>query len=317
MTQTQTTPTPQVQAYVILAIGVISVSMSAIFIRLALGEGVPTLVIVASRLVLATLVLTPFTLQRYSRHLRALHWRDFGLLSVSGVFLALHFTAWVSSLQYTTVLIAAVLVTTTPIWVAFLEVFLLKARLSTLVIIGLVISLIGGILIAIPTGDTGMGSNPLLGGAFALSAAMFVTVYMIIGRKYRPVLPLLPYIWVVYGTAALVMLGVVALAGLSFTGYSSNAYLWLLMVTIFPQLLGHSSLNYALGFLSATVVSIATQAEPIFSAIVAYFLFSESPGVPQIIGSVIILIGVTIATLNPAKPPQEIKQEQLLESESL
>lgn len=100
--QTQPTPAPQLQAYLILAVGVVSVSMSAIFIRLALGEGVPTLVIVASRLILATLVLTPFTLQRYMPQLRALHWRDFGLLSVSGIFLALHFTAWVSSLQYTT-----------------------------------------------------------------------------------------------------------------------------------------------------------------------------------------------------------------------
>jgi drug/metabolite transporter (DMT)-like permease len=62
-----------------------------------------------------------------------------------------------------------------------------------------------------------------------------------------------------------------------------------------PQLIGHSSFNYALGYLPATLVSIATQVEPIGSAIAAFVLFNEVPTWAQLAGSLVLLIGVGVA----------------------
>lgn len=303
------------RAYAVLAMGLIAVSMAAIFIRLALAEGVPALVIADSRLVIATIVLTPITLRRYRAHLRALSRSDMILLLISGIFLAIHFGGWVSSLQYANVLISGVIVTTTPIWAGLLEVTFLKTRLNRYIVLGLFVALVGGTIIAF----SGQGApsdaeivdasadsaSTLTGAGLALIGAITLSVYMVIGRKMRSTLPLVPYIWVVYGIAAICLLLVVLFSGLSITGYSTDGYLWMLALGLIPQLIGHSSLNYVLGYLPATLVSIATQLEPLSSAAMAFILLSERPTELQLFGSFVILIGVTLTMVRPPQKPSQ------------
>ncbi len=290
--------------YIILAIGVFAVSQAAIIIRLAQDQDVPSLVIAAGRLVIASIILTPMVLRRshYRQQMRQLKPSDMRLVFVSGIFLAAHFSFWVSSLEYTTVLISAVLVTTTPIWVAFLELFFLRAKLSRMVLMGLVIALLGGVFIGLSDGGSEVSSNPILGAALSVTGAIAVAVYMIIGRKLRPTLALAPYIWMVYGIAATTMLLVLLVTGTPVTGYELAGYGWVLALALLPQLIGHTSLNYALGYLPATYISVATQSEPILSAIVAYFIFTEVPGLFQVFGGVVIMVGVLVATLGQEKP---------------
>lgn len=301
-------PTP-LRAYAVLAMGLIAVSMAAIFIRLAMAEGVPALVIADARLIIATVILTPITLRRYRTHLQQLQRSDMLLLLISGLFLAIHFGGWVSSLQYANVLISGVIVTTTPIWAGLLEVTFLKTRLNRYIVLGLFVALIGGTIIAFSgqgapsNAEITDGSDSTLTGAgLALIGAITLSVYMVIGRKVRATLPLLPYIWIVYGIAAITLLLVVLFSGLSVTGYSAEGYLWMLALGLIPQLIGHSSLNYVLGYLPATLVSIATQLEPLASAGMALILLGERPTELQLFGSLVILIGVTLTML---RPPQK------------
>lgn len=296
-------PAPRVQtrpvrAYVIILLGVGAVSLAAIFIRLAQAENIPSLFIAAGRLVVAAIVLTPITLRRYWTDIRGLNRGDLGLALVSGFFLALHFATWILSLEYTSVLISVVLVTTSPLWVALLEVIFLHARLGRLVILGLIIGLVGGVIAALSSGGgIDLGSRPLLGSLLATIGAVCVAIYFVIGRKLRASLDLLPYIWLVYGCAALILLLAVILMGIPITGYSSEGYLWLVAMALVPQLLGHSSYNYALKYLPATLVGVISQLEPVLSAIAAALVFGEIPTVLQILGSGIILFGVILATL--------------------
>lgn len=319
------------QAYAVLVVGIISVSMSAIFIRLAQAEGLPSLLIAAARLTIAALLLTLPTLRRYTAQIRGLSRVDLLLAGGSGIFLALHFATWIASLEYVSVLVSVVLVTTSPLWVALLEVVFLRARLGLFVIIGLGVAFCGGLLIGLPAatcqltlfGDSQMclsqlqlnllsattsaGSAPLFGGILALLGAVTVAVYLIIGRKLRAQLDLFPYIWLVYGCAALTLIVVLLFAGITITGYSAEGYFWLLMLGLIPQLIGHSSWNYALRYFPATYVSIASQLEPIFSAILAFVIFTEIPANLQIIGSGIILLGVLLATLGQARQVKHTK----------
>ncbi|HLV34471.1 MAG TPA: DMT family transporter [Spirillospora sp.] len=293
------------QTYAVLAAGLAAVSLAAVFIRLAQGEGIPSLVIAAARLTIAALILTPLTLPRYLVHLRQLTRRDLLLVSVSGLFLALHFILWITSLELTSVLISVVLVTTSPLWAALLEALFLKTRLTHLVMIALVLAIGGGIMIGVPDheGAISFGSNPLLGSLFALGGAVAVAIYLVIGRSVRPKLPLLPYIWLVYGIAALFALLAVLLTGSQVMGYAPAGYLLLLAVALFPQLIGHSSFNYALKHLSATYVGVASQLEPVSSALLAFFVFREVPSSLQLLGSAVILVGVVLATIGQQKQP--------------
>lgn len=307
MTETQTLKTASWHTYAILAGGVLAVSLSAIFIRLAQAESVPSLLIAAARLGLAALILTPLTLRRHLPDIQRLTRADLLLISVAGLFLALHFILWITSLEYTTVLVSVVLVTTTPLWSAILEAVFLRARLSQKTLAGLLIAICGGVIISLGGGDEviQLGSDPLLGGLLALSAAVAVAAYLVIGRKIRAKLPLFPYTWLVYGSAALFACAIVALTSTPITGYSAQGYLWMVVVAIFPQLIGHTTFNYALEYLSATYVGIATQTEPIGSAIMAFIVFQERPEEAQILGSFVILAGVILASLGQSAPKQQ------------
>ena len=291
-------------AYLAIVAAVISTSSAAILIRLALQESMPPALIAGARLFIAVLALTPIALNRYRGHLKRLKRQELLWAAASGLFLAIHFIAWVSSLQHTTVLVSVVIVSSGPIWVAVLEVIFLRIRLSPAVIVGLLIALAGGILIGLPLGASGVASQPtgasesaaLTGAALAWIGALTVSAYMLIGRRLRAKLPVIPYIWLVYGIAALVMLAVVLWTKTPVLGFRLEGYLILLVMGLVPQLLGHSSLNYILEYFPATLVSMFSQLEPVGSAVFAFILFRELPPGQQIIGSGIIIAGVFMAS---------------------
>ncbi|MEO1163346.1 MAG: DMT family transporter [Chloroflexota bacterium] len=303
--------------YVMLGLGLIAMSVSGILVRYAQGAGVPSLAISALRLVISAGLLTPFVIRSYWSDIQKLTLRDMGLAVGAGTFLALHFASWVTSLEYTSVLISVVFVTSSPLWVAILEFVFLKVRLPRLVLVGLVIAIGGGLLIgfgglgATQTNDVDTGRE-FIGGALSLAGAMTIAAYLLIARKLQQPrdaddatskLPIVPYIWLVYGTAGIILLVWALLAGVPITGHSTEGYLWVFAMAIFPQLVGHTSLNYAVGYLPATIVSMVTQLEPVGSAILAYFLFDELPLPLQILGSVVIIAGVMLA--NFAQRPKK------------
>lgn len=277
-------------------------SLAAIFIKLAQAQNLPSLLIAAARLVIASVILTPITLRRHMNDIRGLNRREITLALLAGLFLALHFAAWILSFEYTTVLVSVVLVTTSPLWIAIAEVALLRAHFGRLLIVGLLVGMAGSIIVAIPPdGSLNLGNAPLIGSGLALVGGITVAAYLLIGRNLRARLPLLPYIWLVYTFAALILLILVGLSGIAIGGYTAEGYVWLLALGLIPQLLGHSSFNYALRYFSATYTSIAIELEPVLSAIIAYFVFNEIPNSLQVLGSIIILAGVTVASLEQAR----------------
>ncbi|MCY3867421.1 MAG: DMT family transporter [Chloroflexi bacterium] len=296
----ETTP---FRAYIVILIAIVATSSAAILIRLALDESMPPLLIACARLLIATVALTPMALRRYRERLARLSSDELKLIALSGICLAVHFTAWVTSLQFTTVLVSVVIVSTGPIWVAILEVIFLHIRLSRLVVIGLLVALTGGALIGIPlngaleAGQAGENFAATAAGALlSLVGALTVSVYMLIGRKLRTKLPVIPYVWLVYGVASLSTLIVIGITSTPISGFRPQGYLVLLAMGLAPQLLGHSSLNYLLEYFPAAMVSMFSQLEPIGSAILAVILFQELPPGKQIAGSLIIIIGVILAS---------------------
>ena len=288
------------RAYAVIVLAIVATSSAAILIRYALAESMPPLLIAGSRLAIATLALTPLALGRHRQRIAALTRRELALIAIAGLCLAAHFTAWVSSLQYTTVLVSVVIVSTGPIWVAIMEVAFLRIRLSALVVAGLLVALAGGALIGIPLDGAAQNAGDIdatiTGGLLAWLGALTVSVYMLIGRTLRPRLPVIPYVWLVYGTASIAAALVMLVTATPLLGFRAEGYFILLAMGLVPQLLGHSSLNYLLEYFPAALVSMFSQLEPIGSAILALFLFRELPPQQQIVGSLLILVGVVMAS---------------------
>jgi len=299
---------PPVSSILVLGIGVLAVSAASILIRFAQAEA-PSLTIAAWRLGLATLALTPFALGRRRRELAALRSGELGLALLSGLFLALHFALWISSLALTSVASSVVLVSTAPLWVALLSPLALKEPLSRPMAAGMLLALAGGSIVAF--GDTctwsGAGlscpsaSELVRGGAFlgdllALGGGLSAAVYLIIGRRLRSDFSLLTYVFLVYGAAAIVLALAVRAMGLPMFGFSRLTYVWLLTLALVPQLIGHTSYNWALAYLSAAFVSIAVLGEPVGSSILAFFLFDERISALKGVGMALILAGIYLAT---------------------
>src|SRR5215216_6161301 len=195
-----------------LITAIAAVSTASIFIRFA-QEDAPSLVIAALRLIFATLVLTPLALSHHREELKRLSANEIMLGVISGVFLAAHFATWISSLEYTTVASSVVFVSTGPLWVALLSPVLLNERLRRAAIIGLLIAILGGMLIGASDAcvwDRGLRcpdlsqilhGRAMWGNFLALIGAWTVSGYLIIGRKLRAKISLIPYIFLVYGIA--------------------------------------------------------------------------------------------------------------------
>jgi len=284
--------------YAAMLIGVIAVSFAAIFIRLAQKESAPSLVLAAARLSVATLVLTPVVLRRHRAELRAVRRSDLLWAIVSGAVLGLHFATWITSLEYTAVVNSVTLVTTSPLWVALLAPLLLGERLSRATIIGLMLAIGGGVLVGVSAsaGDPPTRHDPWLGNGLALVGAVAAAIYLIIGRRLRARWGLLVYIWLVYGVAALLLVAVVIVSGAQVSGLPGTVYLWMILLGLVPQLIGHSSFNYALGYLPAAYVSLVILGEPIGSGLLAMALLEEWPVPLQIAGSALILVGIGVAS---------------------
>jgi hypothetical protein len=127
-------------------------------------------------------------------------------------------------------------------------------------------------------GDFAGGPEPLLGDLLAVAGAVFVSVYYVIGRGVRQRLDLWSYIAVVYGVAAIVLLGGAALhPGVAVAGYPGTDWLVFLALAAGPMMIGHTGVNYALRYLPAYVANLALLGEPIGATLLAWWL----PGIRE------------------------------------
>jgi len=294
-----------------LVAGILFTSTGAILIRFAQSEQAPSITIAAARLAFASIILVPFTLAKYRPNILAMTRKEWLLALLSGIFLALHFASWITSLEYTSVANSVVLVSTAPLWVVLLSSLLFRERISRYTLLGLTLALIGGTIISISdscawqTGkfvcggpEMGLAGSGLTGDLLALAGAWMAAGYLLIGRRLRKSLPLLPYIQIVYGTGALVLIAIMLLTGNTLLGLSPLAYLYFLLLALIPQLLGHTLFNWALRYIPASFVAVVLLGEPIGSTLFAFLLFNERPGALMLSGAVFLLVGIWFSSKN-------------------
>ncbi len=311
--------------YLVLLCGVLIASSAAIMIRFAQADGMASLTIAAGRLTLAAVILTVPAMRRGSR--REHHWRPRFVVAAAsaGAFLALHFAAWITSLEHTSVASSVALVATNPVWVAIVSHFFLRERVGKAGVIAVMLTLAGSVVLGVSGWVAEFGLGPavrgelslaeavlrqtsLRGDLLALLGAIAASAYLLIGRRSRAAGALIRYIWIAYATAAVLLWMAVVFTDTPATGYPVRAYLMVVGLGLGPQLLGHGAFNYAVRRLSATVVAVAIVGEPIGSAVLAFLLLGERlvsvplvagdlrVAVPiQLVGLMILVVGIVLA----------------------
>ncbi len=191
---------PIVNPYLAVLVGVFVVSFSALFVRLS---SAPPLIIATYRLLFTFLLLAPYSLIRYGADLAALSRRQKLLAAASGICLALHLATWFTSLRYTSVASSVVLVTTQPLFVVLGSWIFFRERVSRLALFGGALALCGSFIIG--ASDFQMDPRAFLGDLLALAAAIFVSGYLLLGRRLRGSMSLPAYTFFTYGSSALLL----------------------------------------------------------------------------------------------------------------
>ena len=281
--------------YVVLVAGLLSISVSAILIRWASEAPGETLAV--WRTLFAAAMLAPFAVFKSRKEIASFTMREGILITIAGIFLGLHFVTWISSLFFTSVASASVLVSLSPIFLALAGLLFLNERPTRAEVWAIIIATLGTILLGYSdmNAHEHAGSNPLLGNTFALSAALLVTVYLLIGRVIRQSRSWLAYVAPLYVVTAMTTFVVAWMRDVPLLGFDWEVYALCMAMAVVPQLMGHGALNFVVRYFPAATIGLASLFEPIGASLLAFVFFSEVPTLLGIGAMAVILLSVSLA----------------------
>jgi drug/metabolite transporter (DMT)-like permease len=279
------------KAFVVLGVGLLAISWAAILVRLCHA---PAMIVAFYRLALSAIILAPWFFFSGTSDYAPRWRRGWGLMVLSGVFLASHFHCWIEAVQRAPVALAVTISSTHPVFVGLLSQLVYgkgfgRARaVGTLVTVGAVAGMMWD--------PSSWSHGDLYGFLWALGASFFFALYMMIGQRVRTRTGIISYVVPVYGVAASLLMAGAIFRGLDFLGYSPQTIAMFILLALVPTVIGHSSLNWALGHLSATMVAVSVLAEPVGASLLAWAILGERLRGSVIFWGSIILFGIYISS---------------------
>ncbi|HIH00427.1 MAG TPA: EamA family transporter [Thermoplasmata archaeon] len=287
-----------------LLVSIIAVSFASIFI---LSCQAPPLSIAFYRLFFTTLLLVPLILLRKKTRdeLRSLPKTTLFFMILIGLILAAHFALWISSLKMTSVASSVILVTAHPILVAPVSFYFLKEKLSWVNALGIAISLSGvGVLVIGNYGFSAFGLDTLEGNILAMLGGLAAGLYILGGRTLRKKVSTVTYAFVVYAVGTIVLFVLCLTLAAPVSGLALSDYGIILLMAVVSGIFGHTLYNWSLGYIRASIMSVALLGEPIGSSLLAYAIpwINQQPSMYTIIGGGIILLGIYLTARTMAEP---------------
>jgi len=281
-------------------ISVLSASFAAIFI---VSCEAPSLSIALYRLLFTTLLIFPFVVinKKVRKELLEIPRSTLIVMVGIGLILAAHFAFWITSLEFTSVASSVMLVTAHPVLVAPVAHHFFKERLSTVNIIGIILSVSGVVLLVY--GNYGFSSftlDTLEGNILAILGGIAAGIYILGGRRMRRNVSIVPYAIVVYGVGTLALLIICLLFNAPVYGLKVNDYWIILLMAVVSGVFGHTLYNWSLEYVRASLASVVLLVEPLFSTLFAFVLpwIHQIPSVFTVAGGSVIILGIYMTSRN-------------------
>jgi len=282
--------------FLVLGIALLAVSHGAIFARLA--DAAP-LAIAAWRVGLACLVAVPLALT--AARPAGLRAQPVALAAGAGAMLALHFAAWIASLDHTTIARSVLLVSTAPIWVALIQFALGRGVPARTTLLALVFAGAGAIVVGSGGGAAGAA---LQGELLAVVGAVAMAGYLLLSREAQASLPFRAYLGIAYGSAAALLWLAVLLTRTPAAGYDATTWWALACMALVSQVIGHGGYNWSLRHLSPLFVAVALIGEPVLASCLGWWLLGEELDWRTGAGGALILAGIAFAAVSARAPRQ-------------
>ena len=292
-------------------------------------DDVPPLLRASWRLQLTAIILAPMAFVQWSIHKEQIKDKMYQSntikwLVASGFFLALHFGAWVASLDETSLTHSLLFVTAHPLIIVFgmlvLAKFATKYRTpNKKEILGACIGFLGAGLALVDQGSQQGGHTVTIWGDFlAFLGAVFVVGYLISGRVLRKWMPIFVYAFPVTLIGALLLIPASLIleptsADLAIFGWLDVDYLpWFLALALIAGILGHTGLNTCLRYTPPLVVSTSVTMEPIIGSLIGYAIFDSGlPGFWTWIGGPILIAGIILVIIGT--PQDDTNNDTIVE----
>lgn len=259
----------------------------------------PALAIAFWRCFLGSAATAPWVLWRRRGEFVRLNRREWRLIVLAGLFLGAHFAAWIPSLRFTTVASSTALVATQPIWAALIA----RARgahVPTQAWVGIGVAMLG--IVALTGIDGSIDARQLIGDGLALLGAVLAAAYVTVGAQVRQSVSTATMTFILYGTAALLLLVLCLATGQALGGYSTQAWVLILALTIGSQLLGHTLVNRVLLTTSATVASLAILFEMPGATLLAAIWLGQTPPLVILPAVALLFFGLVLVIRSAERP---------------
>lgn len=280
--------------YIILILSVLFANTAVIFTRNALSYGGMPIIIGFYRLSFSALIMVPFVFYRQRNQSLDLKWHNLKYCLLGGIFMALHFFCYFSSLMYTNGFISTITGALQPITIAIASYFLFKEKINKKGINAMIIAILGLVFIGIFTLLSSKEGGSFIGFVISLFTALFFCAYLLCSKKALKDIEEYTFLFILFSVCSIVLGLIAIITKTPFTGYPKEMYLNCFGLCIFCTMLGHAIFNIAVKYVSATTVSVINLLGPIFAAFYDYIIFSQRIFYYQIIGGIIIFIGVYI-----------------------
>mgnify|MGYP002629992742 CR=1 FL=1 len=276
---------------------VVCISFAAIFFR----KTMPTDPVVAAglRLVIAAALLAPAGLR--SMHAGRANRRVLRAGALAGLAYGVHFGTWVTSLTLTSVAASVTLVTATPLLLAFAAIVTGRDRPGPRLWAAIGLGVLG--VLVIGGHDLALSSDALTGDGLAFAGAAAMAAYLLIARRLGQDLDLWAFSFLATSVGGATLLMGAVLAGIPLQVSSTEAFAYIVLSALIPQIIGHNLLTWALRHARPTLVGMATVGEPVGSTVLAWLILGEAVSAQVAVGCGITLAGVLMAMRSAPPPP--------------
>lgn len=270
---------------ILFVIIIICISLSAILVKLS---DAPSTIMVMYRMFLACVLISPMV-YKYRKTFLKIRRKEWIAIVFAGIFLAVHFGLWFESLNHTTVASSTLILALQPAIALIGGLIFFKEKIDIRIVVAMGIAFIGVVIVG--GGGLGSGSAALLGNILSFLAVVSIVFYLMIGQRNVKSINHWVYSFLVFLVAGMAVAAFNLIGGISFTGYSTNDWLVFLMLAIFPTG-AHIIFNLLLNYVNTTTVSMSTLGEPVGASILAIILLNEMLTPVEIIGGVLIIVGI-------------------------
>jgi drug/metabolite transporter (DMT)-like permease len=143
-------------------------------------------------------------------------------------------------------------------------------------------------------GDWSAGGDAFIGDGLALLGAASGAGYLVVGRRLRTAVPLLPYLGAVNAVAAVVLVTAAVALGAPIATLPVQSYVACAGAALIASFIGHSLLNAAVRTTPTHLVALAVLGEPIGGSLITWLAFGEQPPAHAALGGAVVIAGIAI-----------------------